>query len=77
MYATSSTVMHISAPATNASFTTRVLHTGYGAQRWNRFLSSVSLTAAPFGFDAARNASIVARWWRGHARARANPTIAS
>ena len=63
--------------ATGASFTTLVLHTGSGADRWNRFLSSVSLMDTQSGFDAARNASIVAKWWRGHVRASANPATAS
>jgi len=66
-----------STSAADASFTTLVLHTGSGADRWNRFLSSVSLEATPFGFDAARNASTVAKWWRGRARAWASPTTAS
>jgi hypothetical protein len=64
MYATSSTVMYISNPG--GQVTTLVLHTGSGsgADRWNRFLSSVSFGPALSGSDSARNASIVAKWWR-------------
>jgi hypothetical protein len=62
MNATSSTVMYISSPG--GQFTTLVLHTGSGADRWNRFLSSISLGPMSPGSDSVRNASIVAKWWR-------------
>ena len=61
---------------TAASFTTQVLHTGCGADRWSRFLSHVSHAADLSAFDPASDASIVARWWREHSRVWKNPATA-
>jgi hypothetical protein len=53
------------------------LATDCGADRWKTFLSNISRTAAPSGFDMIGHASIVAKWWHGHVRASANAAIAS
>ena len=63
--------------ATGASFTTPVSRVDGAADRWKMFLSSISLEAAAFGFDAKRRGSIAARQWRGRVRAWANPAIGS
>jgi len=57
-----------STSVTDASFTTQVLHTGCGADRWNKFLSSVSRAAELSGFNPSSDASIVAKWWCAHSR---------
>jgi len=72
-----STLTTESTSVTAASFTTQVLHTGCGADRWNRFLSNVSHAAERSGFNPASDASIVARWWREHSRVWVNPAIVS
>ena len=66
-----------STSATAVSFTTQVLHTGCGADRWNRFLSNVSHAAERSGFNPGSEASIVAKWWREHSRVWANPATVS
>jgi hypothetical protein len=48
-----------------------------GADRWKRFLSSISLEAAAFGFDAPHRGSIAAKQWRVRAPAWANAVIES
>ncbi len=71
MQATSSTVLYI------RENTTQVLHTGSGADRWNRFLTRISHAAEPTGYNPTSDASIVARWWSTHPCVRANRTAAS
>lgn len=61
--------------AAAASFTTPVSRTDCGADRWKKFLSSVSLEAAAFGFDPRLRGSMTARQWHAHARAWANVAI--
>jgi hypothetical protein len=60
-----------------ALFITQVLHTGCGADRWNRFLSSVSRTAEKSAFNPGSDASTVAKWWSEHARVWASRVIDS
>jgi hypothetical protein len=64
---------YTSAPA--ASFTTPGSRTDSGADRWRKFLSSVSLEAAAFGYDAALRGSMTVRQWHAHARGWANAAI--
>jgi hypothetical protein len=66
-----------STSAPDASFTTQVLHTGCGADRWNRFLSNVSHAAERSGFNPGSDALIVAKWWREHSRVWASPATVS
>jgi len=49
----------------------------YDADRWRKFLSSVSHAATRSGFAKTRDASIVARWLSAHARDWANAAAAS
>jgi hypothetical protein len=72
-----STLTAESTPAMDASFTTRVLHTGCDADRWNRFLSSVSPAAEPSARNPDSDAATVARWWREHSRVWGKRVIAS
>ena len=58
-----------------ASSTTRASHTDCGADRWRKFLSSISLEAAAFGFDTTSLGSITAKQWRVRAPAWANAAI--
>jgi hypothetical protein len=60
-----------------ASSTTPASRTVSGADRWRRFLSSISLEAAAFGFDGPHRGSIAAKQWRVRAPAWANPAIES
>ncbi len=62
--------------ARGASSTTQVSPTAGGADRWKKFLSSVSLTATASGFDRTGSASTLALWWSGRARASASAAIA-
>jgi len=55
--------------ATAASFITPALLTDGGADRWKKFLSSVSLMAATSESDRIRRASLAARSWNGRALA--------
>lgn len=46
-----------------ASSTTPASRMDFGADRWRKFLSSVSREAAAFGFDPTHQGSITARRW--------------
>lgn len=72
-----STATMASTSATVASFTTPALLTDGGADRWRKFLSSLSLMAAASESDTIRRASVAARSWSGRALAWANAAIGS
>jgi hypothetical protein len=58
-----------------ASSTAPASRTDCGADRWRKFLSSISLEAAAFGFDTTRRGSIAAKQWRVRVPAWANAAI--
>ena len=60
---------------TVASSTAPASRTDCGADRWRKFLSSISLEAAAFGFDTTRRGSIAAKQWRVRVPAWANAAI--
>ena len=59
-----------------ASFITPALLTDGGADRWRKFLSSVSLTVTTSECVTIRRASLAARSWHVHALAWANAATA-
>ena len=58
-----------------ASSTAPASRTDCGADRWRKFLSSISLEAAAFGFDTTRRGSRAAKQWRVRVPAWANAAI--
>jgi hypothetical protein len=72
-----STATMASTSAMVASFITLGLATDCAADRWKRFLSNISHTAAASGFNMNGHALILVKRWREHVRASANAATAS